>query len=240
MTENIVDLEALYDDFYQRMVRIAASKREFVDVLGAEDALQEAGLGWVLGVRAWVNSGRKAQGAGRKIPMLSVKDEALSAKQGLMPNAYGLRPDDEELRKAGLPIPYSECPELEEFHKFLNTTIYQHLIHAERDELRYYKYVHCDEIDECGLPQVASVDEIIMERERLSTEEWRLEALRMFLAQPALMELIGLTTKESVIIYKFYHDNLTNREVAKSVKLSNTRTDFLRQRALKKLLKFLS
>lgn len=51
MTENIVDLEALYDDFYQRMVRIAASKREFVDVLGAEDALQEAGLGWVLGVR---------------------------------------------------------------------------------------------------------------------------------------------------------------------------------------------
>lgn len=105
--------------------------------------------------------------------------------------------------KAGLPVPYSECPELEEFHKFLNATIYRHLIHAERDELRYYKYVHCDEIDECGLPQVASVDEIIMERERLSTEEWRLEALRMFLVQPALMEKAGLTTKESIIIYKF-------------------------------------
>lgn len=67
MTKNVIDLDVLYDDFYQRMVRIAASKKEFVDVLGAEDALQEAGLGWVLGVRAWVNSGRKAQGAGRKV-----------------------------------------------------------------------------------------------------------------------------------------------------------------------------
>ena len=218
MTKNVIDLDALYDDFYQRMVRIAASKKEFVDVLGAEDTLQEAGLGWVLGVRAWVK-------AGRSIP----RSERFAGENV---NAT--------LVKAGLPIPYSEYPELEEFHKFLNTTIYQHLIHAERDELRYYKYVHCDEIDECGLPQVASVDEIIMERERLSTEEWRLEALRMFLAQPALMELIGLTIKESVIIYKFYHDNLTNREVAKSVKLSNTRTDFLRQRALDKLRKFLS
>lgn len=107
MTENIVDLEALYDDFYQRMVRIAASKREFVDVLGAEDALQEAGLGWVLGVRASVK-------AGRKVP------------QGLWSAS--------DLTKAGLPVPYSECPELEEFHKFLNATIYRHLYRAERAE----------------------------------------------------------------------------------------------------------
>lgn len=234
MTKNVIDLDALYDDFYQRMVRIAASKREFVDVLGAEDALQEAGLGWVLGVRAWVKAGRKVpQGLWSASEISPEGDVKCSLRERE-------KSSKEEIIKAGLPIPYSECPELEEFHKFLNTTIYQHLIHAERDELRYYKYVHCDEIDECGLPQVASVDEIIMERERLSTEEWRLEALRMFLAQPALMELIGLTIKESVIIYKFYHDNLTNREVAKSVKLSNTRTDFLRQRALDKLRKFLS
>ena len=222
MTKKVIDLDVLYDDFYQRMVRIAASKKEFVDVLGAEDALQEAGLGWVLGVRAWVK-------AGRSIP----HSERYAGEK-----VKGLR--IEELVKAGLPIPYSECPELEEFHKFLNTTIYQHLIHAERDELRYYKYVHCDEIDELSLPEIDNVHELVLERERLTTEEWQLEALKMLLNQPALMELIGLTIKESVIIYKFYHDNLTNREVAKSVKLSNTRTDFLRQRALKKLLKFLS
>lgn len=218
MTKNVIDLDVLYDDFYQRMVRIAASKKEFVDVLGAEDALQEAGLGWVLGVRAWVKAGRSIPHSER----------------------YAGENVNAALVKAGLPIPYSECPELEEFHKFLNTTIYQHLIHAERDELRYYKYVHCDEIDECGLPQTASVDEIIMERERLSTEEWRLEALRMFLAQPALMELIGLTTKESVIIYKLFKEEQTERDIVKVLHINRARVHFLRQRALKKLLKFLS
>ena len=221
MTKKVIDLDVLYDDFYQRMVRIAASKKEFVDVLGAEDALQEAGLGWVMGVHSWLAKGRA----------IPTKNAIHSAQCTIL---------NEEVIKAGLPIPYSECPELEEFHKFLNTTIYQHLIHAERDELRYYKYVHCDEIDECGLPQTASVDEIIMERERLSTEEWRLEALRMFLVQPALMEKTGLTTKESVIIYKLFKEEQTERDIVKVLHINRARVHFLRQRALKKLLKFLS
>ena len=41
------------------------------------------------------------------------------------------------LVKAGLPIPYSECPEFEEFRLFLNGTIYKHLREIVRKEYRY-------------------------------------------------------------------------------------------------------
>ena len=53
-----IDLDKLYTAVHQELVKKAASKQEFLNYLEPEDALQEAGLGWVLGVYAWVKAGR--------------------------------------------------------------------------------------------------------------------------------------------------------------------------------------
>lgn len=216
-----IDLDRLYTPFHQDLVKKAANRQEFLNYLEPEDALQEAGLGWVLGVRSWVTKGK------------TVPAERINTP---LPPEVKV----EDIVNAGLPIPDMPNPEFEEFRMFLNGAIFKHLREVARKEYRYKKRLHKDEFDESFLAPDLSIEELLEERENLNKEEWQLEALRLFLDQPALMELIGLTTTESVIIYKFYHDNLTNREVAETVKLSNTRTDFLRQRALAKLRKFLS
>ena len=216
-----IDLDKIYTPFHQELVKKAALKQEFLNVLEPEDALQEAGLGWVLGVNAWLAKGKE------------IPPERIVAP---LPNEVKV----EDIVNAGLPVPDMPNPEFEEFRMFLNGSIYKHLREVSRKEYRYKKHLHKEEFDESFLAPDLSVEELIEEREYLDKEEWQLRALRVFLEQPAFMEMVGLTTQESVIIYKLFHDNQLEKQIVKSMKISKGELYRKTQSAFAKLKNFLS
>lgn len=216
-----IDFDRLYTPFHQELVKKAANRQEFLNYLEPDDALQDAGEGWVLGVRSWLAKGK------------TVPTERINTP---LPPEVKV----EDIVNAGLPIPDMPNPEFEEFRMFLNGAIFKHLREVARKEYRYKKRQHKDEFDESFLAPDLSIEELLEERENLNKEEWQLEALRVFLDQPALMELIGLTTAESVIIYKLFNDNQTERQVMKTLGIPKSTLHDAKISALNKLKKFLS
>ena len=240
MNNEKVDLEALYDSLYQRMVRIAATKQEFLNYLEPEDALQDAGEGWCLGVYAWLKAGRGVPAILRPASEISPDGDMKCASHVICSPCERERASKDEIIKAGLPIPYFEYPELEEFHKFLNGAIYKHLREVTRKEYRYQKRLFKKEFDEDFLAPDMSIDEILEEQAEMEYEEWQLEVLRKFLQQPACMEMAGLTTVESVIIYKSFRDDQAEYKIAKYLGISRMKVHRTKELALEKLKHFLS
>lgn len=190
------DIETMYAQYEGLIVKQAMGHQGlYADVLGPDDAVQEAGLAFVEAYRQYERYGEAVLG----------NEKALAG--------------------------------------YFKTFIQYHLTTAVRKELAYQNHQPLN-LDQClddTIPDPElDVEELILYREDMDRDEFRLRILRYLLSHPQLLvDKAGLKVPESLVIWKLYVDGLSVRVAAGRLNLYNTQLCRIQDMALYKLKQFI-
>lgn len=186
------EIEVVYAQYEGLIVSLATGRQNlYVDVLGKEDAIQEAGLAFVEAYRLYELYGEQVLGNQKALP------------------------------------------------GYFRSAILNHLKNMVKKELAYQNRQpeYLDESSYDVLPDLdLDVELQVLAKEELERDERRLRVLMLLLSHPQLlMDRAGLTVRESLVVWKLYIDNFTERKVAKSVEVSCSTLHDIKVAALHKL-----
>lgn len=126
-----------------------------------------------------------------------------------------------------------------DFPKFLKASIYNHLCNIAKREIRYKKHTNVV-FDEAYTTPDLSIEEILENNEKLLREDLFLTILHQLLIHPQLMiDKAHLSVYESVVIGKLFYDKMTEIQIVRQMKLSQSYISLLKKQGLKKLKDYL-